>query len=365
MLQTLSIVLAVLSLLFAIFLFTVKTKNKLGNVLLGLYFAIMAVDFSAYINIDMPVSVAMFRNDFVSLTSRPLIYLYVLSVIYSDFKLHKKHLLHLSWLAIDLIIMLPFYLGGESKQLEFFSNYLDFPQGKFLMPFSMVHTQFYLTLIFITLIQYKKKLLQNFSSPNLTNHKWLLQMTVMLQILFLFVFTKNILRFFSYDFSVVENSRIAMLLFIIFFLCWLLMKALHAPEIFRGIDSRLKLFKEITEEEKKKIAQEEKVESLKSYMKEKEPFLNANLTIQNLADQMSLPVRELSIIINFHFNRHFYDFINFYRIEKAKKLLKDRSKQDLMVFEVFYDVGFNSKSSFNTAFKKHVGLTPTQYRKSS
>lgn len=365
MLQVLSIILAVLSTLFAIFLFTVKTKNKLGSILLGSYFFMMAIDFSAYLELDLPLNIVMLRNDIVSLISRPLIYLYVLSVIYNDFKLRKKHLLHLSWLALALIIMTPLYIADDATKIRFLSNYLDNKAGAFLMPFSMIHTQFYLILIFVTLRNYKKTVLQNFSNANLTNYKWLLQMAIMLQILFWFVFTKNMMRMFSHDFMTIEYARIAMVLFIILFLCWLLLKALHAPEIFRGIDSKLRLIRNITEEEKKEMAMQNNIEELRNFMKEKEPYLNPNLTIQNLADELGKPVRELSILINYNFKQHFYDFINSYRIDKAKELLKNTSSKDLMVFEIFYDVGFNSKSSFNTAFKKQVGKTPTQYRKTS
>ena len=61
-------------------------------------------------------------------------------------------------------------------------------------------------------------------------------------------------------------------------------------------------------------------------------------------------------------SRHL-DFVNEFRIKEAKSILKDPSKKEFTVLEILYEVGFNSKSSFNTAFKKHTGLTPTQFRK--
>jgi AraC-like DNA-binding protein len=82
-----------------------------------------------------------------------------------------------------------------------------------------------------------------------------------------------------------------------------------------------------------------------------------------MADDLQIPVRDLSLLINHKLDQHFFDFINSFRIEKAKKILEDSSKNKTTVLEILYEVGFNSKSSFNTAFKKHVGLTPTQYRK--
>jgi AraC-like DNA-binding protein len=57
--------------------------------------------------------------------------------------------------------------------------------------------------------------------------------------------------------------------------------------------------------------------------------------------------------------------VNEYRIQKAMNILKDKSKNDLTVLEILYEVGFNSKSSFNTSFKKYTNLTPTAYRNDS
>ena len=69
------------------------------------------------------------------------------------------------------------------------------------------------------------------------------------------------------------------------------------------------------------------------------------------------------MIINRHFNRNFFEFVNYYRIEEAKKMLRDQDSMDKSVLNIMLDVGFNSKAAFNTFFKKFVGLTPSQYRK--
>ena len=97
-------------------------------------------------------------------------------------------------------------------------------------------------------------------------------------------------------------------------------------------------------------------------MKEK-PFLSSSLTIQDISATIEIPVRDLSLLINHTLEQHFYDFVNAYRIESAMDILKDSTKSKLTILEILYEVGFNSKSSFNTAFKKHTGTTPTSYRK--
>ena len=150
-------------------------------------------------------------------------------------------------------------------------------------------------------------------------------------------------------------------------MCWFVLKALYQPELFRGVDSTLPLVREMlpAPEAAKPTGVEEKIAQLKAYMEQAEPYLEPDLTIQELAARMNMPMRELSLLINHHLNQHFFDFINGYRIEKAKTLLRSAPKQALNVQEILYEVGFNSKSSFNTAFKKHTNTTPTQYRNNS
>jgi YesN/AraC family two-component response regulator len=100
-------------------------------------------------------------------------------------------------------------------------------------------------------------------------------------------------------------------------------------------------------------------------MTEAEPYLDPSLTIQELANRINMPVRDLSVLINHHMNQHFFDFVNEFRIQKAMEILKNQSKNHLTILEILYEVGFNSKSSFNTSFKKYTTLTPTDYRNSS
>lgn len=154
--------------------------------------------------------------------------------------------------------------------------------------------------------------------------------------------------------------------------CWYLFKALNNPGLFRSIDSKLKLVSDIVLEEKKneQLAVSEKeyneeLLKLQQYMTEEKPFLDPSLTIQDVSKDIAIPVRDLSLLINHKLQQHFYDFVNTYRIEEAMEILKDATKSKMTVLEILYEVGFNSKSSFNTAFKKHTGDTPTVYRKSA
>jgi len=156
----------------------------------------------------------------------------------------------------------------------------------------------------------------------------------------------------------------------LFFMCWIVLKALQNPDLFRGVNSNLQLVRNIVLEriqlnDSKLVQDESDIEEivlLKKFMINEEPFLEASLTINDLAEKINMPVKDLSVLINHNLNQHFFDFINGYRIRKAMGILKSPEKRELTVLEVLYEVGFNSKSSFNTAFKKYTNLTPTEFR---
>ena len=96
-------------------------------------------------------------------------------------------------------------------------------------------------------------------------------------------------------------------------------------------------------------------------MGSEKPFLNANLSVNQLAKQMGMSPRDLSFVINHGFEKNFFDFVGDYRIRYAMELL-DLRQAGKTILEVMLDSGFNSKSVFNTAFKQKTGMTPTQYR---
>lgn len=105
------------------------------------------------------------------------------------------------------------------------------------------------------------------------------------------------------------------------------------------------------------------IQRIRQHMESQEPYLDASLSIYQLATQLKLPVKDLSLLINHTLNQHFFDFVNEYRIKKAMEFLRNPQHDDKTVLEILYEVGFNSKSSFNTVFKKFTGTTPTEYRR--
>jgi AraC-like DNA-binding protein len=100
---------------------------------------------------------------------------------------------------------------------------------------------------------------------------------------------------------------------------------------------------------------------LKRAMDEDKLFLQDNLSLNKLSESVCETENHISETLSQFLNTNFFQFVNGFRVEAAKMALEDRNK---LVTSIAYDVGFNSKSTFNTAFKKIVGYSPSAYRKS-
>lgn len=360
-----------ISLFLSLFLVTVKTEHKVSNRLFAFFLILTAIDISG--NPDALFSISlnakMFRNS-VFFLQLPTFYLYIVSVCYSDFKLKPRHLAHaIPFFIANLILFPRFYTVDHVSKLRFLSNSRSMPEIQ--LSHILIHFQIvgYLIAVFILLRKVRRIYLENYSGANMESYTWLFQFTLALSCFYGIALFKNIFKFSEYP-SISEGLKIGLLVFVLFIISWYLYKALNNPELFRNIDSRLQLVRNIILEESKKDstdkheqAYQKSLLQLKTYMTEEKPYLNPSVTIQDIAIALAIPVRDLSLLINHKLEQHFYDFINTYRVEHAMEILKDGTKSKVTISEILYEVGFNSKSSFNTAFKKHTGDTPTDYRK--
>lgn len=360
-----------ISLFLAFFLVTVKTKHKISNRLFAFFLVLTAIDIS--INLDQLFEIPLNLRIFISLfffLQLPTFYLYVLSVCYSDFKLRSRHLIHaIPFLAANLILLPRFYTVSLASKISFLQKSTTMVEIQFNHILVHVQIVFYIIAVFMILKKAKKIYLENYAGASIESLNWLFQFTVVLSAFFAIALLKNIFKFTEYP-AISEVLKAGLFPFELIIIFWYLFKALNNPNLFRNIDSKLKLVEHIISEEKNSeqsaVSEKEYNEELlklRHYMEEKKPFLNPLLTIQDVSAAIEIPVRDLSVLINHNLGQHFYDFVNTYRIENAMNILKDASKSKVTILEILYDVGFNSKSSFNTAFKKHTGNTPTSYRK--
>ncbi|WP_411812503.1 helix-turn-helix domain-containing protein [Chryseobacterium scophthalmum] len=359
-----------LVLFLALFLLTVKTKHKLANWLLSFFLFTNAVDACKFLMRDFPVNfinLEAFRWSINYLVPASF-YLYVLSVCFSKFRLKPKHLWHtIPFIAFNLYMTYGIYIEDRASKINFINALSESPIMQFFHILFEVLFQVYFIASFLVIRKSKTVYLENYTNPNISILNALYKITILYYVLHFLVLIRWLVTFF---FGVGELRQWIVILdgFAFFFCtCWYLFVALNKPEFFRGVNAQLKPIVELIPKQKPSPAiddqKNKQILALKEFMVEKEPFLDSSLTIQDLAEQVKIPVKDLSALINLYMNKHFFDFINEYRIEKAKEILKDPLQKELTILEILYQVGFNSKSSFSTSFKKYTGKTPTDFRK--
>lgn len=101
------------------------------------------------------------------------------------------------------------------------------------------------------------------------------------------------------------------------------------------------------------------------FMEKERPYVDPELTLFLLAERMEIHPNHLSQVINHHFKQNFFDFINEHRVRDVKKAIAEGTYTKFTLLGIGMEFGFSSKASFNRAFKKSTGMTPTLYKKLS
>ncbi len=368
-----TLLLLFVSLLFAVFLVSVKSTRIISNYLLATYLLLSCIDFGGafifhFIFPKFP-GFSMLLSSTVALLM-PLLYLFILSVIYTDFRLKKVQLLHgLVFVAYNLIFIPNYYLQEKVDKLKFIGSPEFLSSSEVWVSYILLHIQevVYLILCFYVILKYRKLLLENYASASTMNFRWLLTFISLVAIYTTLAIAKNLFLLGGFQ-NVYRFLLTLTSLTILMCLCWIVLRALQNPEFFRGVDSKLQLVRNIAQSDidsKNNLEKVSIIKKLKAHMADRKPYLDDGLTLHQLAIQLNMDDHDLSVLINRVLNQHFFNFVNGYRIKHAMELLRDPDKKELTILEILYTVGFNSKSSFNTAFKKHVSQTPTEYRKSA
>ncbi len=105
------------------------------------------------------------------------------------------------------------------------------------------------------------------------------------------------------------------------------------------------------------------IEKVQTGMEVQKLYLKHNLNIEEFSKRVDLPIKDVSAVINKHYGTNFFEFMNKYRVEEAKRLLLDEKCAEMTVLDILLQAGFNSKSAFHRFFNRLVGVSPTEFRK--
>lgn len=355
--------LALFQLLFiSAFLFTSRKGRRLSNNLLAFFFLSLAsglLDYFLLISgfFDQRTQYAFIFNSLV-IFHAPLLLLYTQSLTIAHFRLRPIHLLHALPFVIIIFLLIIFYYGQSPERQAYTIESVR--EGKdivniMISVIGLIYILGYLLAVKNRIGKYRKFIKEQFSNIDKINLNWLNFLVNVFLISIVASGIANILRH-SQSGLLNEAAIIVSVIGLLVFISMVLFKGLHQNEVFLGAVPK-------TAADSMENGDNESLrKQLNTYLENEKPYLNSNLTLNDLAGQLKISGRQLSTIINIELGKTFFDLINAYRIEEAKKMIKESEDVKMTISEVMYQVGFNSKSSFNTAFKKYTGLTPSEYK---
>ncbi len=286
----------------------------------------------------------------------PLVF-YTSNVYYTqpDYTPQKRDLLHLILPLFYFIFQILIYHKVAFKEeLRIIS-----------IIFILTQSVFYSVLSYIVIRKHQKRILQYSSDTSGISLNWLEYIIIQIIILSLLFVVYNIFVS-TTDLSIYMN---AIQLVTVYFIAFHLFRQ---KEFFPLKEKQRKDLIQATSDaeddnaNRKKIISDKDLQTYKTtliqLMYNQQPYLECDINLVGLAEMLSVTPHQLSYIINAGFEENFFQFINRYRVEKAKELLMNADER-MTILAIAYDSGFSSKTTFNTTFKKITHQTPSEFKK--
>lgn len=304
---------------------------------------------------DLNIYFAVFIH-FVQFFAPIVLFFSVVFYTNPNYKLQKADVKYLILPIIFLIFLLLQQTYSKEDSITF---------QLILTGLILVQALFYIIVSYLRIRKHQKKILLFSSDTNGIDLNWLEY------IIFLILSTSIIVSIYNVVLnSIPPNVYINItFLFVIYSIAYY---SLKQKEIFPLDEKQRNEVISINEDEqftelKRKIITDEELITLKSrlgqLMQQQKPYLDSELNLIKLSELLNITSHQLSYVINTGFNENFFQFINKHRVEKAKELLIKDGMNNLSILGIAFESGFNSKTSFNTTFKKITNQTPSEFKK--
>ncbi|MGA3288470.1 MAG: AraC family transcriptional regulator [Bacteroidota bacterium] len=357
-LHIVSIIAIFQSILMALFFLLNKKSPRTSNILLSS----LLIVFSILVSCSLIVSLGLLKgsqtnNKLVLLLGQtaflvgPLLFLYIRSLLNMNFSFNKHDWLHL----IPFIIAVIYSVGIIQTASKFII--WTYPGRLFITAAILSQNIIYLIALWKDIQSYGLTFKLFLSYIDNSRLSWVRYFTVG----YILLWVAQLQVFFGWDilghpaWCPYGLSLYSVTAFVFF--NGILFIALRKPETFYRVQKyQSSILKQSDKEQYR--------EKLTALMGGEKIFLNPSMTLSDIAEKLELAPCYVSQIINESFQQNFRDFINKYRIEESKRLLT-QPNQHLNILGIALDAGFNSKSAFNNAFKKHTGITPKEFKKNA
>lgn len=359
------IVVGFIQALFGLLVFVTKRAKHLSFTLLSIWLAVIAVFQGAQL---LPFEVVDYFKPGIfpiMFLFGPLLYFYVASLSIENFKLQKKHLLH-------LLPLLAVSIHRSTTNALSITASANLSESQ-----SLIYNKIYYVLLIVSLLVYwifSVKLIlnhrknipyyfSNYTQRNTLN--WLIFVVLIFLLLFLTdlllssiarVFEINIIQFFTL------STNLTIFTFIMVFF------SINQSVIYKFKNEKEEVDEDGSVEKYKRSALSDNVidsinKKVFDYLKTKKPFLNPEFSFQMMVDDLGISRQNLSQVINTGQKKNFYKLINEFRVAEIKQMLSNPKYKHFTILGIAFECGFNSKTSFNRIFKEETGMTPTAYIK--
>jgi len=341
----------VLSLLLIFF----KRKNRKADLFLGVILAIIILWKSWVLVTTYNLFWYYDFLDWIPFSSLfaigPCIYMYTKGVVSNSIKYKHSDFTHFIPLIIEWII---FFSFNEHEGFENYQTYILF-SFRFALQFLAV----------ISIIAYAyfslKMIKANLSFSDLSlnsNLKHVSRFILIFALLWFLWIPYALVNHFIFNFYISDYDVHLLYALIWVFTLSMIIKLVLRPEIILVEKSRSK--SRTKKVPAKKILED--ADWLNKKMESEKYYLNPDLTLQLLATELNLSANKISQTINEGLNKSFSDFVNEYRVISVIQKLNNQECSNLTILGIAYDSGFNSKTTFNRAFKKATGVSPAAYK---
>lgn len=359
--------------LFTIFLLSrrkeIKVADKVLSVwLIGLSLLFILDIIKVYRQVTemlWPISIC------ISLTFPPLLYLYTKYIIKEHRTFDKKDFLHFAPSILTIIIFAIYY----NREIYNLLSYIEFYDSLILLRtilgnLLIISLWVYVLLTLFHLYRYKRQIVNSYSFESTKiSLNWLLFLTIFYLIFFHIIVLVSYLQVKKITVVYIEavGSVLSLLIIYILSYCGLKQQQLNyekvqpipkpEPEKYMPDENRY------TKSSLKDNAANEYLKRLIVFMKESEPWKDPELSVAKLSKLTGIPKHYITQTLNEYLHKNFYTFINEYRTEYAMKLIISPQYKNWSFVAIAYESGFNSKTAFNSFFKKYTNLTPSDYKK--
>jgi AraC-like DNA-binding protein len=298
----------------------------------------------------------------------PVFYLYVVILTKKKESLSKMETIHFLPAILVYFSIAPVFFYSAEMKIQFVEKMIANNQALiYTLIESLIPIQgiIYSAFTIAAVINYNNKIKESFSNIEKINLNWLRHLAVGIITIWVLAAGSMYLRLFTggdIGSNFLLHFAISVLIYSVGYM------GLNQPEIFMRNEVRTNEEQQL-EKYKKSGLDEESAERIKKeligLMEKEKPYLDSELTLNKLAELLGVSNHHLSEVINSKLNKSYYDFINEYRVEEFKQRVHNPSNSNFNIIAIAMDSGFNSKTSFNTLFKKMTGQTPSQFRNSA